>query len=353
VLPSICDGLKVPRAWDILGLGECQQTVVLLVDGLGQQQLQANRDIAPQLTAWAKRTLTTVFPSTTPTALTSLGTGVAAGEHGIMGASFRLPDSGRVLWPLAWKLDPSPQVLAPTQTWWQLAAAAGVAVSCVSPRAYADGGLTASAFRGADYVGADGAGERLATTVGSLNGNDRSLTYTYWEALDKTAHVHGPDSQHYRDELAVVEFLATRLAQSLPQGSRLIITADHGVLACPDVVDLDAQPQLHQGVSLVAGEPRMRHIYTTPGASRDVAAVWRETLAGKAHVYERADAIASGLFGAVTDEFRPRIGDVIAIAAHRYRLAAPSRDSILSSLLGQHGGVTAAEMDIPLAVIDC
>jgi Type I phosphodiesterase / nucleotide pyrophosphatase len=348
----VCDGLRVPGCWDVLELGECDRVVVVVVDGLGQWQLQAAADIAPTLAAWSTRTITTVFPSTTPTALTSLGTGVGCGQHGIVGAAFRLPDSGAVLWPLGWRSEPSPAVVQPCETLWDRAARAGVAVSIVSPRAYAGGGLTGAALRGGQYRGADGPGERITEIAAAVTEGGRSLTYGYWEALDRTAHVHGPASQHYRDELAVAEAWVVRLAESLPAGTRLVITADHGVVDCPDQVDLDGSPELEAGVSMVAGEPRMRHIYVQPGRGDEVAATWQAILGAAAHVHTRDDAVANGWFGEVEPDMAARIGDVIAVAAGTFRLAAPSRDSIVSSLRGQHGALTPAEMEIPLAVVD-
>lgn len=353
LLPSVCDGLRVPGAWDILGLGPCDQVVVLLVDGLGWHQLREHAALAPTIAAAARRWITTVTPSTTATALTSLGTGLPAGQHGVVSASFYLPEEDVVLWPLGWRRDISPAAVAPHPTWWNRADRAGVAVSVVSPRAYSGGGLTAAALGGAPYVGADGPGERVAEVVAAVRSAPRTLVYAYWEALDRTAHVHGVASAQYRAELAATEqFVATLLA-AMPSGVRVVLTADHGVVDAVTDVDVDADARLGQGVRLVAGEPRLRHVYTERGAAPDVAAAWTEVLGSRAQVLSREQLVASGWLGDVDEVVAGRLGDVVALASGDTKLSAPSRDSIVSALVGQHGALTAAEMAVPLVVWDC
>lgn len=353
VLPSVCDGLRVPQAWDILGLGPCDRVVVLLVDGLGWHQLRDHADLAPTIAAGATRWITTVTPSTTATALTSLGSGLPAGRHGVVGASFYLPEDDLVLWPLGWRRDVPAAAVAPHPTWWARADRAGVAVSIVSPRAYAGGGLTTAAFGGAPYCGADGPGERVAEVAAAVRSSARALVYTYCEALDRTAHIHGVASRHYRAELAATDRFVAAVLAAMPAGARLVLTADHGVVDAVTDVDVEADPRLGQGVRLIAGEPRLRHVYTARGAATDVAATWTEALGSRAQVMTREQFVATGWLGDVDDVVAGRLGDVVVLANGDTKLSAPSRDSIVSGLKGQHGALTPAEMAVPLAVWDC
>ncbi len=349
VLPSVCDGLKVPRCWDHLGLGESRRVAVVVIDGLGYQQLHDHAEIAPTLVAADRGPITTVFPSTTPTALTSLGTGLTPGEHGLMGAVFRL--DGQPFAPLSWGQDPPATTLQPEPTWWEQAAHAGVTVRVVSPRQHRSGGLTGAAFRGGRYLGADAVGERVAEMTAALQLGTRALVYGYWEGLDKVGHVHGVHSEHYRAELAAVEQFIAAVAQRLPAGGRLIVTADHGMVDCDTEVVIDTA-EFTADVTLLAGEPRMRQIFTAPGQAGAVAERWAERLQGHAEVVLRDQAIAAGWFGEVADHHRQRIGDVLAVARGNSKLTAPTRDGRISGLRGQHGALTEAEMLIPLVVID-
>ena len=176
VLPSVAAGLGVPGYQDLLGLGDADRVVVLLVDGLGERLLQRAGDVAPVLAAMpsAAPDLTTCFPSTTPAGLGSFGTGLPPGAHGLVGAAFRLPEDGRVLWPLGWKDEPHPVATQPEPTVLERAAAAGIAVASIGPRAFAESGLTRAALRGGRYVGADSFGERVGRAAAAVREGRRS-----------------------------------------------------------------------------------------------------------------------------------------------------------------------------------
>ncbi|MDZ7576856.1 MAG: alkaline phosphatase family protein [Candidatus Nanopelagicales bacterium] len=352
LLGSVGDGLVVPGFRDVLGLGARDRVAVVVIDGLGLAQLRECAESAPFLAERTAASLTSVFPSTTCAALGSIGTGLTPGRHGLVGASFVYPETGRLLNPLGWGSGPSPIAVQPEPTVLERAEAAGVSVAVVSDRSYRHSGLTVAALRGGQYKGADGPGERAATVIESLDVGGRSLVIGYWGSLDRTAHVHGVASPHYRFELSHVDLLVRQIAASLPAGARLIVTADHGMIDCPDVIDLDADPGFGEHVRLVAGEPRMRHVYARPGAATAVARRWQDLLADKAQVLLGEEAVAEGWFGDVDPGNIERIGSVLAIAGPGTRLGMPSRDSVVSSLLGQHGGLTEAEMVVPLTIID-
>ena len=103
----------------------------------------------------------------------------------------------------------------------------------------------------------------------------------------------------------------------MPQNTVLHITADHGMVDVQpqDHIDLDDGAGLRDGVALLGGEPRARHVYAEPGAAADVLAAWREILGSRAWVASRDEAIASGWFGPVAGPMVARVGDVVAAPA--------------------------------------
>lgn len=99
----------------------------------------------------------------------------------------------------------------------------------------------------------------------------------------------------------------------------------------------------------VGGEARARHLYVRDGAVDGVLDTWRSTLADKAWVVTRDEAIAAGWFGPkVTDDVRSRIGDVIAAASGQATLVRRATEPVESAFLGHHGSLTAAEQRVPL-----
>jgi hypothetical protein len=148
-------------------------------------------------------------------------------------------------------------------------------------------------------------------------------------------------------------FLA-RIAERLPAGAALLVTADHGCLdvAPGDRFDIDTDPRLSAGVELVAGEPRVRYLHVTDGATADVVANYRATLGAAAEVYLREELIDAGWFGPVPAVHHGRIGDVVVICHDPIALLATDHEPpAVATLIGFHGAATPVERDIPLAVI--
>lgn len=357
VLPSAAAAVGVPGWVDTLGIGESMRrvgtgpraVVVLLVDGLGQVSLGAHADLAPTLCGPSAvgRAISAAVPTTTPTGLGSLGTGLAPRAHGLVGASFRLPETGRLLHPLGWGDDPHPTAVQPEPTVFERLAAANVSVAVVAPRAYEASGLTRAALRGARYIGADSVGERVA---GAVRAGAR-ITYCYWPDLDRVGHVHGVDSPDWRAELEHVDSIVAALRRHLPADVGLVVTADHGMVDAVDRFDIDAERALRPGVAQIAGEPRFRHVYARRGAASEVYDAWSHVLGERAWVLTRQGAFDAGLLGGQDTGVDDRIGDVVALARGRTSLSSTTVDSKVSALLGQHGSITDEEIDIPLVVV--
>lgn len=326
--------------------------VVLLVDALGQEQLAAHAGDAPALSALADLgPLAAPFPSTTCVSLTSLGTGLPPGMHGIVGSAFRTEDGG-VLTPLTWGADPNPIATQPEPTVLERAEAAGVVTTTAAPALHRDSGLTRAAMRGGRHPGADTAEARVrvcAEAIASARADGRaSLTYAYWPDLDKVGHVHGVASRAYRAGLRTVDRLVADLAGLAASDVAVLVTADHGMVDVPDGrrVDLEGRPALRRDVQTILGEPRVRHVYTEPGAAGSVARTWAAELGSRALVLRRAEV--AELLGPVEEWHADRIGDVVAIAADDWALVSTRVDRIVSGLRGQHGGLTDAEVLVPL-----
>lgn len=352
------DFVDAPR----LGLDAARSACLLLVDGLGDELLTAHPQVAPTLVAHRKRALTSGYPSTTVTSLTSLGTGRAPGEHGMIGYLFEpFAGAGGLLNALRWQFQGQdrslldsirPEHLQPSSTAFERAAAAGLPVTSVSAPQFRDSGLTRAGLRGGRYVGAPtwGALVEAVTTALRLPG----FVYAYVSDLDTTGHVLGPASRGWRAQLALVDRLVATLAEALPPDALLVVTGDHGMVSVgpDDRVSLDGAPELLAGVRVIGGEPRARYVYAQPGATDDVLATWREVLGERAWVVSAEQAVADGWFGPmVASQVTHRLGHVLAAARGTSVLVRPEIEPNLTAMRGQHGSLTAAELHVPLVVV--
>jgi hypothetical protein len=327
--------------------------VVFLVDGLGSELLARHAHAAPYLSSLltAESRGTAGVPSTTATSLTSLGTGLPPGAHGVVGFTSRVPGSDRLLNALFWDKDVDPVQWQPHPTTFQTLAAAGVQVTTVNKREFRGSGLTLAAHRGGEWVDADRVGERIAGAVLAAAA-EPSLTYLYDGDLDWTGHRYGVASAQWLQQLAIIDAEAEQLREALPRHARLVVVADHGMVDSPDDrrVDLDEDPAYREGVVLLGGEARFRHVYCAAGAVDDVAASWRSLLGDRALVLTRDEAIARGWFGPVSPSVLPRLGDVIAAADDDWGMFASVDFPYEMRLIGLHGSLTPVEMQIPILV---
>lgn len=361
ITPSIFAGLGLADSRDYLGLGESPhgRECLFLIDGLGEQALIEYAEYAPTLSSLASHgPVSTAFPSTTVTSLTTLMTGELPGVHGMLGYTVRVPRSGgRILNSLKWDERVDPYTWQPIPTLFERAKAAGIEVSHVAAKRYEGTGFTSAAFRGAQYRGANVLAEMAAQAATSLK-KSPSFVYVYVNDLDVAGHNEGVGSDKWLGALSYVDQVAATLITQLPRGSRMWVTADHGMVNAQEKIVLGRENSLLKGIALVAGEPRARHLYLDDDhlsgkGPDDVAMGFREFFGGRIDVYTRAEAIETALFGdKVSEASHDRMGDVIAVPHEAIVLIDPLRAEVELAMVGHHGAMTDAEKFVPLRSVD-
>ena len=320
------------------------QVVVLVLDGLGWEQLQTRAAAAPTLHSMQGGPITTVAPSTTATALTSITTGLTPGEHGLVG--YRMDIGGEVLNVLRWSTGhgDSRRQIEPKATQ-PFAPFLGDAVPVVSKAE-----LEGSAFTEAHLRGSRPRGWRAASSlpviVGELLRAGEPLVYAYYDNVDKIAHERG-FGPFYDAEVRAADRLVADVIDQLPQGAALLVTADHGQVEVGDRLVTPHADVLrltrHQ-----SGEGRFRWLHAKPGAADDLLAAAREHHGGQAWVHSRAEVIEQGWFGpVVSPPVAARLGDV-ALVPHQPISFDDPADSGPFRLVCRHGSLTSAEMLVPL-----
>jgi hypothetical protein len=363
LLPSLLSALGIGGFANSLAIEPVARACLLLVDGLGWQLLQENREGAPFLNSIAREPLTAGFPATTAASLSSLATGLPPGEHGMVGYTMALPGYDRAFNTLTWSLyglgprvdlrqEVVPEAFQPVPTLPELAAAEGVPIHYLGPAFHKGSGLSRAIGRGQRFHPAE---SLEAIQVAALRRLDPrpAFVYGYYSRLDAAGHIDGVASQAWRDALVAVDHAVRVLAEQLPDDTVLVVTGDHGMvdLRPNERLDLADHPELAAGVTLLAGEARARFVRTVEGATADVVSAWRSSLGDRMWVWTRDEAIATGIFGRrVSDKARERIGDVVAAAFSRVGIVQRDVDPAQARLNGHHGSLTPAEQLVPLLV---
>ena len=357
LMPSLGAHLRVPGcAEDVLRLPESDRYVVVLIDGLGWNLLRRAVRDAPYLGSLLgnAQPITAGVPSTTVTSLTSLGTGLPPGQHGMVGYTSRVPSTGEILNALTWESDLVARAFQTKPTFFERAVDAGVAVTSVALERFQATGLTEAALRGADFVAfqSEAAEDlRIELTVEAATRGDHSLVYAYERELDHCGHVHGCGSQIWLERLRRIDAMCERLRNALPEDVRLIITGDHGMvdIASEHQIVAEDEPVLMAGVSALAGEGRFRQLYVDHDQPAAVARRWQERLGDLAWVRTRNEAIDDGWFGVVDDRLLERWGHVLVAMRQDWAVMTRQFPRELT-LIGMHGSLTPDEMYVPLFV---
>lgn len=347
IMPAAAASVGAPGFIDQIGLPAMPRVVVLLIDGLGEQQLREHADAAPFLAGRdAIAGMHCGVPSTTATSLTSLGTGLLPGAHGLVGYTSRVPSTGRRMNSLKWDEPVDPEEWQPHTPVLAKLSGTGISAGVVNDARFAESGLTLCSQRDVAFHGFGSPWERLDLVVDLVESADRAVVYAYESRLDHEGHAHGAGSREWLSILREIDAETLRLRQELPTDTLLLVTGDHGMINVPDGgrFDVDEHPRLLDGVSLIAGEARFRHLYTDePDA---VASRWRTALGDRAEVRLRDDAL--DWFGPIAPAVAPRIGDVLVAALGTFAVFSSREFAIEMSMKGFHGSITDEESAIPL-----
>lgn len=355
ITPSIFSSLGLESAVDHLGVGQSPKgrELLFLIDGFGFDVIEKFAPVIPTLSRMVNHgVISTSFPSTTATSLATLTTGEFPGVHGMLGYTVQVPRSGgRLLNALKWDERVDPENWQPVETLFQRGASAGIKVTHVAAKRYENSGFTRAVFRGAKYKGANVIADLITETKAALQSTP-SFVYLYVNDLDSAGHSDGVGSDKWIAALSIIDQMVSQLMKEVPQGTRIWVTSDHGMVNVEEKIIIGRDNELLKGVSVVAGEPRARHIYLTDDsttAREETASRWQEFLQNKALVLTREQALSNKLFGdVVTADSIDRMGDVIAIARGGLVLLDADRAEKEGSMVGHHGGDSAIESQVAL-----
>ncbi|MEN8583916.1 nucleotide pyrophosphatase/phosphodiesterase family protein [Burkholderia sp. RS01] len=362
VLSSAAASLGVDGFENALGLPPAKRICVVLADGLGRSLLKQKSAHTPFLRGIMQQGqgavpvwLDSAFPSTTAASLASLGTGLAPGQHGLVGYDVLDPAQDKVVNMLGnWDAGVDPLKWQPFPTVFERAAE-HVDVATVSLPQFGSSPMTLAALRGGRFISATTSHARTAAAAEAMAGADASLMYFYLNDLDKAGHRYGSQSPQWEHQLEELDATVKRLDATLPTGTTVLVTADHGMLDVAEAqrIDYSAEPALVAGVRHTAGEPRMVHLYLEDGADGNARQrlldAWRGRFGDRIWAFTREEALAAGLFGPVRPEVAGRVGDVMIAARDALALYDTRRVRATAlEVVGQHGSLTKAEREVPL-----
>ena len=346
--PDASDWLPAP-------VRRAKSVVLLLVDGMGWEQLQDRAELTPVLSAMEGGPITTVAPTTTTTALTSLVTGSAPGEHGLIG--YQIYIQGQVLNALRWTVGSKPsdarRTIVPEQVQTR-PAFFGRRVPAVGRSEFQGTGFTRAHLDGADHKGYK-LTSSIAVEVQMQVDGGAPLVYAYYDGPDRIAHEYG-FGPYLDAEFAEVDRLVAQILAVLPPEAALLVVSDHGQVMVGDKkVELSRDVLAHTAV--LSGEARFRWLHARPGRARALHDAATERYRRHGLVVTRQQVLDEGWFGPqMGSEVLSRMGDVALVPSESVAFVEPRPESRRSSggeskpsfqLIARHGSLTSAEVLVP------
>ncbi len=337
---------------------------LFVLDGLGARHL-ARAGAGGALVACQRASITSTFPSTTATAITTFMTGLAPQAHGLTGWHMYFRELGAVLAVLPFR----PRHGGPS-----LAAAGGTtpaklfgntpfadridaAPHVVSPSAIVDSCFNAAHSGRAQRIGHGGLDAMFAAVREVVRAGDgRKYVYAYYSELDSLAHAHGIGSAQVAGELARIDAGFGRFLEEVAGSDTLVIaTGDHGFVdtRADSVVELDDHPELAATLAApLCGEPRVAYCYVKPGAGRAFEHYVETRLSHCAALARSGDLVAAGWFGPgpAHPRLADRVGDYTLVMKDGYAIRDHVPGERRHVQIGVHGGTSEDEMLVPLVV---
>ena len=341
VIPALL-GVRA-RDWLPEPVRDARTVVVLIMDGLGWDAVTGRRDLLPELASLEGGPVTTVVPSTTASALTSITTGLPPSQHGVIG--FRVLSDQAVLNVLSWHTTPARRAPEPFSLQ-RHPPFLGRPIPVVTKSEFKGTGFTAAHLRGGRFLGWR-AVSSLVEHCRQLAHRAEPLVYAYYDGIDAVAHAHGLHDGFYDAELRAADRLVGDLRDALPAEAALLVSADHGQVHVGPERWLTLGP-LGERFERGSGDGRFRYLHARRGEAAALLGAARDRFSDQAWVLGREQLLDEAWLGpAPSPPARRRIGDVVLAAREPVAFIDPALPRE-AHLISAHGSLTPAEMLVPL-----
>ena len=312
--------------------------------------------------------LTSIVPSTTSAALTTLWTGCLPAAHGIIGYELFLKEYGvianMVFQSVAAFINDcdsllhagfQPKKFLHLKTMGSHLRQYGVESAAFQHANIAQSGLSKMLFKDVRSISFHNPEELFLDLSRLLEAHKRQkkYIYIYWGDLDGKSHHYGPDSAVVAAlwdafALQMIQFLHNQKKDGL-KNTLFLLVADHGQIATEIVNDFDLEnhPNLVKSlVMLPSGESRLPYLFIRKGQEQQVDQYLRDTWGETFILVPASIILESGLMGNgdICQGTRDRLADWVVFPKNNAYWWWVKKEN---HLLGRHGGLSAQEMIIP------
>lgn len=348
-----------------------EKVLLIILDGLGFNRLLtylgnhegAFSEIAQK---GILKPLTTTFPSTTATVLTSIFTGVSPAEHNIVGYQMFSKDYGLVFNTLDMKpvfgysshVDLVDIFSKKVKPWLPVLEEYDVMPLVITKAGIVGSGLSRIIHRNQTIISYQLQSDMFVQCKNALELPNRSLIVMYYAGIDTLEHRYGPYSEEVTFEMHALEsnfknFIDSLLAET-KKNTMLILTSDHGVAETSKFHFIKDFPEINNRLMLPpVGDSRATFLFSKPDQKEGLSAAFKNSIPDM-KLFSSDELIQKGAFGQATNmhPLKENVGDFAALSTDHSALQYPFyEDDRYHQQLGAHGGMTAEEMIVPFLSI--
>jgi predicted AlkP superfamily pyrophosphatase or phosphodiesterase len=345
-------------------IAEYRQVLLWVVDGLGLNYLRAQTK-AKHLNANLLGGMTSVYPPTTSTAVTSFLTGLAPQQHGLTGWHMFFHELGAILAILPGRPRYGGVSLSQAginlQALLQLKPLTDLipgSTACLVPDKIARSDFTQSLLGSSKLLTHSDLEDLQQNIIGWMQRGEERYLFAYWPELDTLGHREGMWSESAAQHLMQLDRCFSEIAdQCRETGTLVILCADHGQIDSHPQrrLSLDDFPQLTDCLAMpLTGEPRSAYCYLRPGKSHYFDQYVTDHLVEKVKLYQSSALIEQGWFGLGEShpQLQRRIGDRVLLMQGDYTLNDWLAQETRYQMIGVHGGLSEDELLVPLIVVE-
>jgi predicted AlkP superfamily pyrophosphatase or phosphodiesterase len=360
-----------------------KKIVLIIIDGFGCNQLLKHYKKDPFLTKLTNKgtvqSLTSVFPSQTTNALTTLNTGLTPQEHGIFEYFIYLKNIGIINALKFERINTKTKnnlikeghnpnnLLLKGKTIHDTLNENGIKTFTHTNITNAFNACSKIIFQGSTIVPSLKTADSIVGLRKNLeeNKNKNAYFFVHIDTLDTIAHEYGPNSYQYYAELSTITYLLNKeLVQKLDhktaKETMILLTADHGsvnvdtnkTIYLPKTSPLHLQTGEDQKPILPTGSPREIFLHIKEEKLAEAKQWLHKKIGEKAQIIETKEAAEKGLFGVgnVSEGFFERTGNLLILPYGHETIWFEDPQGRKITYLGQHGGLNKDEMFVPFAV---
>jgi hypothetical protein len=345
-------------------IGAHRQVLLLVIDGLGLNYLRAHPRAA-NLNRHLAGGITSVFPPTTASAITTFLTGDAPQQHGLTGWHMYFRELGAVLAVLPGRaryggvgLGEAGIDVARLFGHHPFAERIGVPAYAISPAAIAGSDFNRAHLGRACSIAYQDLDDMVERCIALAQAPGPKYVYAYWPGLDSLGHEAGIWSDAARAHLLALDAAFARLLKARRGTDTLVVAcADHGQVDVPEDrrIELDDHPALADCLALpLCGESRAAYCYLKPDRAAAFDDYVATALAGRLASVPAAETISAGWFGRGTPHaaLADRVGDRVLVAKEDFAIKDWLAQEARHRMIGAHGGLSDDELWVPLILAE-